>query len=66
MSEFTLGERVVSDRYGPGMVTGESSKVRDGILVRFSAEEYDHIYNRFTGKRLPLCGSDTITREATE
>ena len=56
------GDRVISDRYGPGKVTSDST-VPGCVDVYFSADNYDCIYNRFTGKRYLKIGHDTIRED---
>lgn len=56
------GDRIISDRYGKGHVTSESS-VPGCVDVYFSANSYDCIYNAHTGKRYLTIGHDTIRLE---
>lgn len=62
MTEFQTGDKIVSNRFGSGKVTGPSKAVKDGVLVDFGGSHYDCIYHRITGKRIPACGNDTITK----
>lgn len=52
-------DKIISDRYGPGTVTGDAS-VPGCVDVSFSGVNYDCIYNKHTGKRYLMIGHDRI------
>lgn len=59
MYKFETGDKVISDRYGCGIVTGESH-AKYGVKVDFANGPQDCVYHFVTGKRCPKCGNDRI------
>lgn len=53
---FKIGDKVYSDEYGNGIVKGSEL---DYVLVDFY-DDFGKLYHEITGKRDPVCGSDSI------
>jgi len=65
MPNINPGDRVTSDRYGPGKVTSLAS-VPGCVDVSFECGMVDAIYSAYSGKRYLRIGSDRITAEVAE
>jgi hypothetical protein len=55
------GDKIISNKYGPGVVTGESV-CEGGVTVDYPKGLSDCVYHKNTGQRHPKCGSDQIER----
>lgn len=65
-SRFKPGDKVISDRYGLGRVTGLSAARAGVVLVTFADGQHECAYDDYTGNRLPRFGHDTITEVAND
>ena len=60
MESLRRGDRVISTKYGEGIITGKSSC--DGCVLATFPDAADNVYVAATGKRYLKIGSDIITR----
>jgi hypothetical protein len=60
MPNFNPGDRILSNRYGNGYITGPSA--RPGYVLASFDGVYDNQYNAETGRRFGACGTDRIVK----
>lgn len=61
MLKFKAGDRIVSDKYGEGVVQGTEPFAEGHVHVNFDNGYLGQVYNAKTGKRHYLCGNDRIS-----